>query len=356
MAYSWFSTYLRSFLWALLESNWGVVVDALDQVEVPVNRGVVGQHVHDKAFLDGLLHRVVVEGPVLDRAVRLRVWCPEEFEGLVLRGGGEREVGGVGQQPPALDYPVDLVLEGVLVLIILCGFSQGPGHGTGSLPALAGVRLVDDDGESAVSVVVADVFQDEGELLDGGDDNLLAFLDEPAEVSGPIGVSHGGGDLGELPDGPVNLPVQHSPVRDDYDGVEGVVSFVFHANELPGHPSYGVGLAAAGRVLDQVSLASAVDPDVFEELPHDVQLVVPGPYLAVVGLLGVILEDVREPVGGEDLFPQVCYLHAVGVHWVAGPAVVSALVEGQEVGGLALEFGAELHLFVIHCEVDGAAA
>ena len=66
-------------------------------------------------------------------------------------------------------------------------------------------------------------------------------------------MAYSGGHLGELADGPVNLSVQDPPVRDDYDGVEGVVSFVFHSDELPGHPGYGVGFAAAVRVLDQVS-------------------------------------------------------------------------------------------------------
>ena len=104
----------------------GVVVDALDHVEVPVDRRVVGQHVHDEAFLDGLLHRVVVERQVFHRAVRLRVRGPEELEGLVLGSGGERKVGGVGQEPPALDYPVDLVLEGVLVIVVRRGVPPAP--------------------------------------------------------------------------------------------------------------------------------------------------------------------------------------------------------------------------------------
>ena len=169
-------------------------------------------------------------------------------------------------------------------------------------------------------------------------------------------MTHGGGHLGELSDGPVDLPVQDPPVRDDDDGVEGVFSFVFHADELPGHPGYGVGLAAAGRMLDQVSLAGALGPDVCQDFPHHVQLVVPWPYLAVVGLLGIVLENVSEAVGSEDLLPQVCCFHTVGVDRVAGPAVVSAPVERQEVGCLALQLGAEPRLLVVQREVDGAPA
>jgi hypothetical protein len=39
---------------------------------------------------------------------------------------------------------------------------------------------IDEAGEGAPSMFVADLIQDEGELLDGGDDNLLAGAQKPA--------------------------------------------------------------------------------------------------------------------------------------------------------------------------------
>ena len=42
---------------------------------------------------------------------------------------------------------------------------------------------VDDDGELAPPVLVADGVQDERELLDGGDDDPLALLKQGAEVA-----------------------------------------------------------------------------------------------------------------------------------------------------------------------------
>ena len=41
-------------------------------------------------------------------------------------------------------------------------------------PALAGVRLVDDDREAPAAVLAADLVEDERELLHRGDDDLLA--------------------------------------------------------------------------------------------------------------------------------------------------------------------------------------
>ena len=159
-----------------------VVVDALDHVEIPVHRRVVAEHVHDEALLDGLLHRVGMEGQVLDRAICLLFGrYPENLQGLVLRRRRECEVRGVGQELLCLDDPVDLVLEGVIVLVVvfLGSSAEGLGHGARGLSSLAGMGLVDDDGETAVLMVLADVVQDERELLDGGDDDFLALLDEP---------------------------------------------------------------------------------------------------------------------------------------------------------------------------------
>ena len=150
-------------------------------LKVPADRGVVGQHVHDEALFYGLLHRVVVEGQVSYLSVRLWDRRSEQFQGLVLRGGGERQVGGVWQHPPALNDAVDLVFEGVLVLFFIhVPFAQGPVYGARCVTSLAGVCFVDDDGELTIPVVVTYVVHDEGELLDGCDDDFLPFFDEPA--------------------------------------------------------------------------------------------------------------------------------------------------------------------------------
>ena len=67
------------------------------------------------------------------------------------------------------------------------------------------------------------------------------------------------------------------------------------------------------------------------------------------------LQDVGEAGRREDAPPQVVGLEAVRVGWVAG-AVVPALVEGEEPGGLALQLRTHANLLVVHGEVDGAAA
>ena len=82
------------------------------------------------------------------------------------------------------------------------------------------MRLVDDDGEAPAPLLVPDLVEDERELLHRRDDDLLAALDEPAEVPRVFGMADGGPDLGELLDRVADLLVEDAPVGDHDDGVE----------------------------------------------------------------------------------------------------------------------------------------
>ena len=120
----------------LLHVELRVLLHGLGEPVVAVHRHVVGEHVEDEALLDRLLHGVAVEGVVPDRAVGPRLRGAEDLQGLVLRGGGEGEVAGVGQQPARLHEAVDTVLEG-LVLLLFPGLGEGLRHGRAGAAALA---------------------------------------------------------------------------------------------------------------------------------------------------------------------------------------------------------------------------
>ena len=106
---------------------------------------------------------------------------PKDLECLVLRCGGEREVAGVGEQLARLHQAVDLILER-LVLALLSGLGEHLRHRRTRAATLAGVGLVDDDGEPPPALLVADLVEDERKLLDRRDDDLLASLDELSQV------------------------------------------------------------------------------------------------------------------------------------------------------------------------------
>ena len=98
---------------------------------------------------------VAVEGVVPDRAAWLRVRLAEDLQRLVLRGGGEREVAGVREQPARLHQAVDVILGGLL-LGLFTGCPQRGRNGRRGAPTLAGVGLVDEDGKALAALLVAD--------------------------------------------------------------------------------------------------------------------------------------------------------------------------------------------------------
>ena len=230
--------------------------------------------------------------------------------------------------------------------------------------------LVDDDREAPAARplagwLVADLVEDERELLHRGDDDLLPALDEAAQIARAFGVADRRADLRELLDGVADLAVENAAVGDDDDRVEDRHVVFRETDQLVGEPGDGVGLAAARRMLDQVAPARAVAARVGEKRAHHVELVVarpdlgPRPAAGSVVLRGekvrVVLQDVGQALAGEDPPPQVVGLEAVGIGRVAGP-VVPAHVEGEEPGRLAPQVRTELHLVLVHREVRHAPA
>ena len=169
-------------------------------------------------------------------------------------------------------------------------------------------------------------------------------------MAGTFGMAHDGANLGELLDGVPYLLVQYPAVRDDDGRVEERLAVLLQPNELVSQPSDRVGLATARRVLDEILGAHSPAGRVGQQLAHHVQLVIARPYLLsplASGLvvprlhdLSVVLDDVGEPIAGENLLPQVIGLEAIGV-WTVALAVIPALVERQEPGLLAPQVGAE---------------
>ena len=172
-------------------------------------------------------------------------------------------------------------------------------------------------------------------------------------------------DLGELPDGGVELPVEVHPVGHHEDRVEDPLAVVFETDQLVGQPGDRVRLAAARRVLDEVAPPGTVRRAVGQQPPDYIELVVAGedrlrllpagPLVLLGDDLGVVLDDVGQAGRGEDLLPEVVGLQPVWVGRVSG-AVIVAPVEGQEPGVLTLQLGAEADHLVINREVNHAAA
>lgn len=164
----------------------------------------------------------------------------------------------------------------------------------------------------------------------------------------------------EARDRVLQLAVEYAPVGYDDHRVEQWLVVDEERREPVRSPGDAVRLARASRVLYEVILAGAVRPDVGDDPPHGIELVVAGEDDALLlalhlsaepVLLGLLfdlqveelVDDVEQAVLLKGYFPEVGDGIAVWVGRVARPAVVSrpggTLVERQEAGRLSFELG-----------------
>ena len=297
---------------------------------------------------------------------------PEQLDGLALgrrREGVEAHVrrqlaGGHLLQQQVLGGDLDAFLG-------LLGRERGA-ELSGRGAAHRRVGLVHDHGEAAVleAGLAANLLQQEREGLQRDDDDRLAVGQRLGELPGLRSVL--AGDAGdhavlvlELVDRVLQLRVEHRAVGDDDHRVEDLgVLGVVQRRELVGQPRDRVGLAGAGRVLDEVGVAGALHPRRGDELGHRLPLVEAGedqPFLGrLLAVLGDLLhpfevneaaEDVQPRVALQHPFPEVRRAVAEFVRRVAGCAVV-AEVERQEAGRAAGQLGRHVDLIGADREVN----
>src|SRR5690348_15273335 len=106
-------------------------------------------------------------------------------------------------------------------------------------------------------MLIADLVENEGKLLHGRNDDLLAVLNKPSQVAGVFRMADDSGDLRETLDRGVDLLVEIAAVGDDNDGVENVRAVLLQADQLMRQPGNGVAFAAARRMLNKVAMARA---------------------------------------------------------------------------------------------------
>ena len=164
-----------------------------------------------------------------------------------------------------------------------------------------------------VPVFAFDLFVDDGEFLEGGDDDGDPCIDGVFELGGVfVDFYDDARDVVELVDGVLELGVENFSVGYDDDGLEYFgVCVVVESHEPVGEPGDGVGFAASCTVLNEVVFAGSVCFDVSEDLCDDVELVVSGEDegfsagFVVFFDVEVFVEEFKEGVFLEDLFPEV---------------------------------------------------
>ncbi len=325
----------------------------------------------------------------------------EQGLGLGLRGRCEREEGDVRRHEVARlhlgeigvhDRPVIarvvVEIEHPLELQLVRRCVEGGLEGRRRAAFLGAVRLVDDHREAGTRELGQgrDVRPRVEKCLDGDHDNL-PLLAKGLDELGALGAVRDGvaplvaadhddlaRHLGELGDGLLYVLVERQPVGDHHDAREYLLAVsAAEPREVVRGPGDGLGLAGAGRVLDEVAAPRPVLARVGQDLPLRVELVVAredlGRRLAPAARRILPVLDLLEYEAVEDGQPVVALKD--GIPEVVGPvlalgrvrvasAAVAPQVERKEAGlrRLARE-GAEVrthpHLVLGDGEVDHGA-
>ena len=260
-----------------------VIGNGLGDLVVHIVGHVVLQHIQNKAFLDGLPHRIHMEGVVFAALIPLA----EHLQRFIFWGSRKGEEGQIFVDTLSGQFIQQLVLIvlalGLLLILLFgvllqnfLGIGQRPLQFTSGITGLGGMGLVHNDRKPLVAR--AHFFVDDRELLEGGDDDSRPGLDGLAELLGVlVDLLHNARYMVELVDSVLQLAVQHPAVSDDDDGLEDLfVVVVVQASEPVGQPGDRVRLAGTGAVLNQIVLARAVSLYIGQQLSHHIQLVIPG--------------------------------------------------------------------------------
>ena len=166
-----FNKAAQLFLCPLLVEH-RVVLDGLHQSIKAVDWRIALQHIQNKAFLDGLFHRIHMERSVFD-VVSILERNAEGLQRFVLRSGCERKVAGVVQQLAPLHHGIDLVL--IIHLVIRSEPGECKVHLRRISAALTGVRLVNNNGKAVILVFCPDLRDNVREFLNRSNDDTLSI-------------------------------------------------------------------------------------------------------------------------------------------------------------------------------------
>ena len=210
-----------------------IIFDSLHDLIPAVDGGIIPEHIQNEAFLYCLLHCIDMERTMLNFTVLL-ISNTEHLLGLVLRSSCESKVAGRGDELAPLHHSIDLIL---VVRIIICGKAgKRQIHIRGVSSTLAGMRLVDDDGELVILMFLPDLRDDVRELFNRRYNDALAVLYGLAQITGMFCPRYGVFDLHELLDRIADLLIKNTAVSNHKDRIDHRVSVFLKSYQLMRQP------------------------------------------------------------------------------------------------------------------------
>ena len=231
--------------------------------------------------------------------------------------------------------------------------------------------LVDDDGKMLLLQALHAV-NDKGELLDGGGDDFCIAVQCNRKVSRITLVIHHADKASFMlhaHNGLLELPVYNNTVGDDDHVIKDdfVVSIV-ETRQAVRQPSDGVRLTGTCAVLYQIVLGRAVFPNVCQQLPNRIQLVVARENQALAAfyfsgrLIDLLIDrykdkaadEVEDGILGQNILPHIRDAVLVLKGRIArsgGDPVSIAHIERQEEGRVTGQLRGHIDLFQVHRKV-----
>ena len=164
--------------------------------------------------------------------------------------------------------------------------------------------LVNDDCEGTVLVCRRYVVQNELELMDDGNDDFLALVQQGMQIRRRLCPAYSGRYLCELLYRVFYLLVEVDTVGNHNNSIKDILAIVLKRNKLVGKPSNRVRFSTASTMLNKVTLPGALLLGAIEEHRHSLQLVVSWKNLLICGFpsilvligdnLDIVLQNLRE--------------------------------------------------------------
>ena len=150
-----------------------IILDRLHELVPAVNGCIVAEHIQNEAFLNSLLHGVDMEWAMLDFSV-LFIGNTKHLLGLILRCGCEGKVAGRRDELTSLHHGIDFVF---IIRFVVCSKAGKCQIHIGRVtPALARMRLVNDNGKLVVFMFLPDLGDNVRELFNRRYNDALAIL------------------------------------------------------------------------------------------------------------------------------------------------------------------------------------
>ena len=278
-----------------------IVLNSFRQFIITLHWRKITQYIHDKAFFDSLLHGINIVRFRLCCSIGQPLFLTEHFQRLILRCCGKRKIACVLYHLAPLDDCIDLVFK--IIFIVIDATRKHHVHLCRQTAVLAGMGFVNQNGKVFILMYLANIIQNELELMDDGNNDFLTFVQELLQLTGTFRPTNCCRYLHKLFDGVFDLLVQIDTVSHNDNRVKNLfAAVIFQCDELMCQPCDGIRLTGTCAVLNQIASAHTVTLCITKQGFHHRKLMItrehllifcnPGVFVFLRNHLSIVFNDI----------------------------------------------------------------